>query len=251
VIRYVNIEKTVWILSFVITGSTISMILADISCGVIVYGQNVTSNETGTGVTKFGSFVIPRNDQNATGIETTTDATQPDSDDGSSTLLSNLVIEHAGGTFTSLQTDPDNKTWIATGSWDLVFEPSSSNQSNFSMTEFNATIATRGTDNSAKHEHKISEFKLNSSSIDSSEGGSEIVLNGTGSVETDVGLYTDVPLSIKIADQAPAIVSLDTQTNEIEPQWIPGGGTIGLLIDESIQDHFGSTPIYGDIKKEK
>ena len=76
------------------------------------------------------------------------------------------------------------------------------------------------------------------------------MFNGTGTVETDVGLYSDVPMSINIIDEDPIIVSIDTQTNEIKPEWIPGGGTIGVLIDERVQDHFGSTPIYGGIKRE-
>ena len=71
-----------------------------------------------------------------------------------------LIIDHAGGSFTSLQTDRDNKTWIATGNWELESEPSIDNQSNSSVVNFNATIGMRGTDNSAGHEHKISEFKL-------------------------------------------------------------------------------------------
>ena len=44
------------------------------------------------------------------------------------------------------------------------------------------------------------------------------MFNGTGTVETDVGLYSDVPISIKIIDDGPVIVSIDTQTNEIKPQ---------------------------------
>ena len=150
-----------------------------------------------------------------------------------------------------MQTDSDNKTWIATGDWELESEPSNTNQSNSSVVNFNATVNMRGTDNSAGHEHKISEFKLLDSSIRSSEDGSEITYNGTGSIETDVGLYSDVPISIKIDDEGPVIVSIDTQTNEIKPQWIPDGGTIGVLIDERIQDHFGNTPVYGNIKKER
>ena len=108
----------------------------------------------------------------------------------------------------------------------------------------------KGTDNSDEHEHKISEFKLTNSSIGSSEEGSEITFNGTGTIETDIGLYSDVPISIKIYDQGPAIVSIDTQTNEIKPQWIPNGGTISVLIDERVQDHFGNTPVYGNVRRE-
>jgi hypothetical protein len=246
-----NIESKSRILSFVVTGSVISLMLAAVSYGVVVYSQNVTSNETSTGAVKFGSFVIERNGQNVTGNETGTGVTQPGATNGSSSLLSGIIIDHAGGSFTSLQTDNDNKTWIATGDWDLVSEPSGVNQSNSSVINFNATINMRGTDNSDGHEHIISEFKLTSSSIGSSEEGSVIVFNGTAAIETDVGLYTDVPVSIKINDEGPTIVSIDSQTNIIKPQWIPRGGTIGVLIDERIQDHFGNTPVYGNIKKER
>ena len=161
-----------------------------------------------------------------------------------------LIIDHAGGGFTSLQTDSDNKTWISTGEWDLVSEPSNDTRSNSSIVNFSATVGMRATDNSDGHEHKISEFRLTNSSIASDEGGSEITFNGTASIETDVGLYSDVPISIKIDDDGPIIVSIDTQTNEIKPQWIPRGGTIGVLIDERVQDHFGNTPVYGNVKRE-
>jgi hypothetical protein len=244
-------EELVTVLSFFIIGSLIIMTLVLGSDGGVAYGQNVASNETSTGGAKFGSFTIPANGQNVTESEKGVVKTQLGPDDAGSNLLSGLVIDHAGGGFTSLQTDNDNKTWIATGSWDLVSEPSNTNQSNSSVVNFNATINMRGTDNSQGHEHKISNFKLTISSIKSSEDASEITFNGTGSIETDVGLYSDVPISIKIFDEGPTIVSIDTQTNEISPQWIPKGGTIGVLIDETVEDHFGVTPVYGDIKKEK
>ena len=110
-------------------------------------------------------------------------------------------------------------------------EPSNDNQSNSSVVNFNATVGMRGTDNSAGHEHKISEFRLTNNSIASDEGGSVVVFNGTGTVETDVGLYSDVPISIKITDKGPVILSIDSLTNKIKPEWIPRGGTIGVLID--------------------
>ncbi len=164
--------------------------------------------------------------------------------------LSNLKIEHAGGTFSSLQTDTDNKTWIATGDWDLNADPLKANQSNSSIVSFNATINMRGTDNSGGHEHKISEFTLNRSSIGSTEEASQITYNGTASIETDVGLYSDIPISIIIYDKGPVIVSIDTQRNELEPQWIPEGGTFQVLIDERVEDHFGNTPVYGNVEEE-
>ena len=217
-------EKMNWKLSSGIVSSAISMILIAGLPGVTVYGQNATGNMSGTSMAQPGA-----------------DSPSP---------LNNLIIEHAGGGFTSLQTDSDNKTWIATGSWDLVSDPSNAGQSNSSAVQFNATIDMRGTDNSEGHEHQILEFNLANSSIGSTNEGSSFVFNGTASIETDVGLYSDVPVSIRIIDEGPAIVSIDTQTNEITPQWIPEGGTVSVLIDERVQDHFGSTPVYGDVKKE-
>ena len=205
-----------------------------------VYAQNVTGP---TGV----PTPEPATAGNLTNNETASQDVTSNRDDS---LLSNLIIDHAGGGFTSLQTDADNMTWIATGSWDLVSDPSNAAQSNSSAIQFNATVDMRGTDNSAGHEHAISEFNLANSSIGSSSDGTEIVFNGTASIETDVGLYSDVPISIKIIDQAPAIVSIDTQTNEIKPQWVPEGGTIGVLIDERVEDHFGNTPVYGNVRRE-
>ncbi|SRR5215204_3192194 len=219
-------EKMISIISFGIIGSVIGMILAAGSSGVAVYGQNVTGSDSSTNMTQAGV-----------------------DSDGSSRVI-DLIIDHAGGGFTSLQTDADNQTWIATGTWDLVSDPSNATQSNSSAVQLNVTIDTRRTDNSQGHEHKISEFKLVNTSIGSSSEGSNIVFNGTASVDTDVGLYSDVPISFRIIDEAPAIVSIDTQTNEIKPQWVPGGGTISLLIDERVQDHFGNTPVYGNVRKE-
>jgi hypothetical protein len=217
-------EKMKWKLSSGILGSAISMIFIAGLPVVTAYGQNATGNMSSTGMA------------------------QPSTN--SSSPLNNLIIDHAGGGFTSVQTDSDNMTWIATGSWDLVSDPSNATQSNSSAVQFNATINMRGTDNSGEHEHMISDFKLVNSSIGSSNEGSEIVFNGTASVETDVGLYSDVPISIKIIDEAPAIASIDTQTNEIKPQWVPEDGTIGVLIDERVEDHFGNTPVYGNVKRD-
>jgi hypothetical protein len=217
-------EKMNWKLSSGIVGSAVSMILIAGLPGLTVYGQNATGNMSSTSMA------------------------QPGAD--SSSPINNLIIEHAGGGFTSLQTDTENKTWIATGSWDLVSDPSNAGQSNSSAVQFNGTIDMRGTDNSEGHEHQISEFNLANSSIGSTNEGSTIVFNGTASIETDVGLYSDVPVSIRIIDEGPAIVSIDTQTNEITPQWIPKGGTVSVLIDERVEDHFGSTPVYGNVKGE-
>jgi hypothetical protein len=214
------------IISIVIIVFLISMMLVVGSLQVVVYSQNASNK---------GS----------------TAKMQPGADNRGSSVLKNLIIDHAGGGFTSLQTDRDNKVWIATGKWDLVSAPYNSAESNSSSTRFNATIHTRGTDNSQGHDHKISDFNLVNRSINSSSKGAIILLNGTATIDTDVGVYHDVPISIRIVDAAPAILSIGTQSNEVKPQWVPQGGTIALLIDERVQDHFGNTPVYGDIRKEK
>jgi hypothetical protein len=221
----VKVKKIIGILSIGL-GWAISVMLATGSSEVVVYAQNVTGNMSSTGVT------------------------QPSADSDGSPPLNDLIIDHAGGSFTSLQTDADNIIWIAAGSWDLASDPSNATQSNSSAVQFNATVDMRRTDNSEGHKHEMSEFNLANSSIGSSNDGSVIVFNGTASIETDAGLYSDVPVSIKVIDEAPAIVSIDTQTNEIKPQWVPEGGTISVLIDERVEDHFGRTPIYGNIKGE-
>jgi hypothetical protein len=197
-----------------------------------------------------GSFEVNVYSQNV-GNETSAATTKQSNDNRISPLLNNLIIHHAGGGFTSLQTDVDNTTWIATGKWDLVSDPSKIGKSNSSTAEFNATIDARTTNNSQGHEHKISNFKLVNTAITSGGEGSVIVFNGTSSVETDAGLYSDVPISIRLVDKGPAFLSIGTQNNEMKPQWVPQGGTIALLIDERVQDHFGNTPVYGDIRKEK
>jgi hypothetical protein len=224
----INEELRGMLLTSCMVGCTfvVSMLIVE-SSSVVVYAQNATESVPGN-KTIPGPSNMTRN------------GTSP---------LQNLTINHAGGEFTSLQVDADNRTWITTGNWVLISDPSIAGQSG-SLVNFNATIISRGTDNSGEHEHKISEFKLMNRSINSGSEGFEIVFNGTASVESDVGLYSDVPISIRIVDEAPAIISIDTQSNEIEPQWIPGGGTIGVLIDERVEDHFGNTPIYGNVKRE-
>ena len=215
--------------------------VALLAISMLTAGINGTIWIADTGISAYA--------QNTTGMLPNSNNLNQTSSSSENDRPLSLVIDHAGGGFTSLQTDSDNMTWIATGDWELVSEPSNANQSN-PVINFNATVSMRGTDNSAGHEHKISEFRLTNSSIESDEDGSVIMFNGTGSIETDVGLYSDVPISIKITDEGPVIVSMDTQTNEIKPQWIPRGGTIGVLIDERIEDHFGNTPVYGNVRRE-
>jgi len=86
--------------------------------------------------------------------------------------------------------------------------------------------------------------------LNSTTDGSTLVFNGTVSLETDDGLYTDLPISVKMLDESPLTVSIDRQSSNLIPKWEPGGGLISVWIDpEAIEDHFGNTPVYGGIRK--
>jgi hypothetical protein len=48
-----------------------------------------------------------------------------------------------------------------------------------------------------------------------------------------------------------SFILTDPQTIKAEPKWIPKGGTISLLIDNpKLAEHFGSSPLYGTVRKE-
>lgn len=164
--------------------------------------------------------------------------------------LNKLEIEHVGGGFGSLQTDTDNNIWVTGGRWDLQSNPSNAS-ANSSRVGFNATIDMRGTDNSAQHVHKISDFNLDKMSINSGAEGSVLTFNGTASIETPIGLNAEVPISIKLIDSGQIFLSANSESGVVEPKWIPKGGLISLLIDDQkLKDHFGITPVYGNVRKE-
>jgi hypothetical protein len=162
--------------------------------------------------------------------------------------LNHLIIDDADGRFYSLQSDAGNTTWEAMGKWNLVSNSSNDVQSNSNTVEFKATIDMMRTDNADRHRDKISGLKQVNISSSNNPGGSSILINGTATIDTDNGLHSDVPVSIRIIDKGK--VSLVTEpTGGIKGKWIPGGGTISLLIDKRVQDHFGNTPVYGTVKK--
>lgn len=165
--------------------------------------------------------------------------------------VQDLVIPDARGGFSSLQTDDSNKVWITTGKWNLISDPTKIGQSNLGTVGFNATIDMRGTDNLNEHEHKVSNFKLAQGSMHSTTQGSIFTFNGTATVKTPQGVYPQVPISIRLIDKSPISVAVDNQTQKLMPQLVPGGGTIILMIDKAAQDHFGNTPVYGNVKPQK
>jgi hypothetical protein len=163
--------------------------------------------------------------------------------------LNNLKIEHVGGPIASLQTD-SGKTWVTSGKWDLQSAPSNAS-ANSKNVNFNATIDMRGTDNSGERRHKISAFILTNNSVITGDEGSVLTFNGTATIKTPSGLFTEVPISIKLMDSGQVFLSTNPQSGVVEPKWIPKGGIISLTIDgQKINEHFGSSPVYGTVRKE-
>ena len=162
--------------------------------------------------------------------------------------LNHLIVDHARGRFMSLQSDAGNTTWIAMGKWDLVSNSSNGVESNPNTVQFKATIDMMRTDNADRHRDKISGFKLVNISSSSNPGGSTIVINGTVTIDTGNTLHSDVPVSIRIIDKG-QVIKAKEPTGGIKGTWVPGGGTISLLIDKRVQDHFGNTPVYGYVRK--
>jgi hypothetical protein len=206
------------------------VILIASSFGMNAYGQN---NE---GSTKVNNSKISNNKSQGTNVAVDVD-------------LNKLKIAHAGGGLSSLQTDADNKMWVTGGRWDLQSNTFNTTSKSGGV-DFNATIDMRGIDNSAPHSHKVSDFKLSKMSVDSTDQGSAITFNGTATIESPVGLNTDIPISIKLLDDGQVFLSSNAQSGIVEPKWSPKGGIIILTIDPKINDHFGKTPVYGSIKKE-
>lgn len=208
----------------------VSVIFIASSFGMNAYGQ---SNE---GSAKVNNSKISKNKSQGPNVAVNVD-------------LNKLKIAHAGGGFTSLQTDADNKVWVTGGRWDLQSDPLNTTAKSAGV-NFNATIDMRGIDNSAPHSHKVSDFKLSKMSVDSTDQGSAITFNGTATIESPVGLNSEIPISIKLLDTGQVFLSSNAKSGIVEPKWIPKGGIMILTIDPKINDHFGNTPVYGNIRKE-
>lgn len=162
--------------------------------------------------------------------------------------LKNLDVS-ADGPISTLQNDGNN-TWITWGKWKLLSNSFQSTQNTSSPISFNATITTVKTDNSDGHKHEIFGFKLLGVSATTELASTILVFNGTATINTKVGEYPSVPVSIRIIDSGQMTASIDTQTDYIKPSWFPKGGTIAISInDKQFHDHFGNTPIYGTVKK--
>ena len=165
--------------------------------------------------------------------------------------LSNLNITEARGSIASLQKDNNNATWITGGIWELNSRNLGDEINiNSGPPKFDATVNMVRPNNKDGHSHRISNFMFVDGSIYSNDKSSSLILNGTATVNTEVGSFSDTPISIIIRSNGSITSPIDKETNTINPKWTPEEGTIGVWIDpEKVQDHFGNTPLYGIVKK--
>jgi hypothetical protein len=155
---------------------------------------------------------------------------------------------HAFGTIASLQNDENgNPTWIVSGLWKGSLSMGNktqggggANQTTSTPTTNATAAATTGslpnatfnskfnmvmTNGSAKHDHKIYDFKLTDISM---PNNSTTVYNGTATITMRQGPISNVPVSIKAMDN----------------------NAVSIWVDPTkINNHFGNTPIFGTIEK--
>jgi len=152
---------------------------------------------------------------------------------------------YAFGTIASLQNDENgNPTWIVSGLWkgslsvDNKTQGGEGNQT-IATTTVNATAATGSlpnatfnskfnmvmTNSSAFHDHEIYDFRLTDMTM---PNNSTTFYNGTATVTMRQGPVPNVPVSIKSMES----------------------NVISIWADPTkINNHFGSTPIFGIIQK--
>jgi hypothetical protein len=153
---------------------------------------------------------------------------------------------YAFGTIASLQNDENgNPTWIVSGLWegrlsmDNKTQDGGANQTSSTSTTANATAATGSlpnatfnskfnmvmTNGSAMHDHEIYDFRLTDMTM---PNNSTTFYNGTATVTMRQGPVPNVPVSIKSMES----------------------NVISIWADPTkINNHFGSTPIFGIIQK--
>lgn len=167
-------------------------------------------------------------------------------------LTSNLgkLTLDARGPIASIQNDA-NGSWITWGDWKMINNASDGGKVGSSPFSFNATITKVKPDNSESLKYKIYDFKLAKSDIKPVDDSSILVFNGSGTVNSKGGTFSQVPINIMITDRAPVTASIDGSGSAI-PSWSPKGGTISILFpDKVFGDQFANSPIYGIVKKAK
>jgi hypothetical protein len=163
--------------------------------------------------------------------------------------LKKLTI-NAKGPIVSMQND-DNGTWIIWGDWNLVNNASDGAKISTNPLSFLATIMKVKPDNTESITYKIYNFKLDSPFIKTVGSSSNFVFNGTATIKTKAGESSQVPIKIAIIDSAPITASIDLESGSVNPSWVPKGGTISIFVDDKVFPEFGSSPVYGIVKKAK
>ena len=150
--------------------------------------------------------------------------------------------EYASGTIASIQNDKDGMpTWLLSGAWQGVIINTDEQQSTVDKSAFSSTSIDGNSDmslpsavfeanfdmvmlnGSSLHQHSIYNFTLSDISMTNDNNS---IVNGTATISMKDSPINDVPISIK------------TLNNNV----------ISIWTDQSkINNHFGNTPIYGQI----
>jgi hypothetical protein len=150
--------------------------------------------------------------------------------------------EYASGTIASIQNDKDGMpTWLLSGAWQGAIINTDEQQSTVDKSAFSSTSINDDSDmnlpsavfeanfdmvmlnGSSLHQHSIYNFTLSDISM---TNDNNYLVNGTATISMKDSPINDVPISIK------------TLNNNV----------ISIWTDQSkINDHFGNTPIYGQI----
>ena len=147
--------------------------------------------------------------------------------------------EYTAGTIASIQNEGDVPTWLLSGAWkdaitnidkeetkaDILPSTSinTSSDNNLPIADFKANFEMVMLNGSSLHEHTIYNFTLSDISMTNDKN---YIFNGTVTISMKDGPVNDVPISIK------------TFNNNVISIWIN---------PVKINDHFGNTPIYGQI----
>ena len=145
--------------------------------------------------------------------------------------------EYAAGPIVSIQNEGDVPTWLLSGAWKSAIinidkeqfknqiPPNAiktQNENELVAAMFDANFDMVMLNGSSFHNHNINNFKLSHISNDNQN----YVINGTATVSMKDGPVNDVPIGIK------------TLNNNVISIWVDPA---------KINDHFGNTPIYGQI----
>lgn len=130
----------------------------------------------------------------------------------------------ANGAISSMQTGADGTKWLVSGTWRASCA-GCVQEAEEPKIKFNAKFTMVMPDGSAKHMHTISDFAVSEWSM----AENRMSFNGTATISLRDGPKTDVPVDILVL----------------------GGNVIQVHVDSTVVDHFGTSPIYGVVAKNR